>query len=119
MPVERAATLTRNYPVGPTHHDIGDGVRRGASTLDEVFLGGEPGQGPDSADAGARERWRTRYMAALERFQEAGVKPIADPAGGFETYASRREFSPVAGSQDRRTFGNDGSNTQLQKPWFI
>ena len=59
-------------------------------TLDEVFLRGEPGQGPETADAAARERWRTRYMAALERFQEAGFKTIADPALGFETYASLR-----------------------------
>jgi hypothetical protein len=59
-------------------------------TLDEVFLRGEPGEGAEAADAGARERWRTRYMAALERFQEAGVKTIDDPALGFETYASLR-----------------------------
>jgi hypothetical protein len=59
-------------------------------TLDEVFLRGERGQGPETADAVARERWRTRYLAALERFEEAGIKPIADPASGFETYASLR-----------------------------
>jgi hypothetical protein len=59
-------------------------------TLEEVFLRGEPGQGQEAPDAGARERWRTRYTAALERFQQAGIKPIADPVGGFETYASLR-----------------------------
>jgi hypothetical protein len=60
-------------------------------TLDEVFLRGEPGQGPETADAGARERWRTRYMAALDRMQQAGINTIADPAAGFETYMSLRE----------------------------
>jgi hypothetical protein len=59
-------------------------------TLEEVFLRGEPAQGPSAADAAARERWRARYMAALERMQQAGVKTIADPAAGFETYASLR-----------------------------
>jgi hypothetical protein len=59
-------------------------------TLEEVFLRGEPAQGPDAADAAARERWRTRYMAALERMQQAGIKTIADPAAGFQTYASLR-----------------------------
>ena len=29
-------------------------------------------------------------MAALERLQQAGIKTIADPAAGFETYASLR-----------------------------
>jgi hypothetical protein len=32
-------------------------------TLEEVFLPGEPAQGTYAADASARERWRTRYMA--------------------------------------------------------
>lgn len=59
-------------------------------TLEEVFLRGEPAQGPYAADAAARERWRTRYMAALERMQQAGIKTIADPAAGFQTYASLR-----------------------------
>jgi hypothetical protein len=59
-------------------------------TLEEVFLPGEPAQGADGADAGARERWRTRYMAALDRMQQAGIKTIGDPAAGFETYASLR-----------------------------
>jgi hypothetical protein len=59
-------------------------------TLEEVFLPGAPAHGPDASDAGARERWRTRYMAALARMQQAGIKTIADPAAGFETYASLR-----------------------------
>jgi hypothetical protein len=59
-------------------------------TLEEVFLRGEPAQGPYADDAGARERWRTRYTAARERMQQAGIKTIADPAAGFETYASLR-----------------------------
>jgi hypothetical protein len=42
--------------------------------LEEVFLPGERAQGPYAADAGARERWRTRYMAALDRMQQAGIK---------------------------------------------
>src|SRR5688500_16571141 len=32
-------------------------------TLEEVFLPGKPAQVPGRADAAARERWRTRYMA--------------------------------------------------------
>jgi hypothetical protein len=59
-------------------------------TLEEAFLRGEPAQGPDAADAAARERWQTRYTAALERMQQAGIKTIADPAAGFERYASLR-----------------------------
>ena len=43
------------------------------------------------ADAGARERWRARYMAALERMRQAGIKTITDHAAGFETYVSLRE----------------------------
>jgi hypothetical protein len=61
------------------------------STLEEVFLRREPAQGRSVADAAAREQWRTRYMAALERMQQAGIKTIADPAIGFETYVSLRE----------------------------
>jgi hypothetical protein len=30
-------------------------------------------------------------MAALERFRQAGITTIADPAAGFETYVSLRE----------------------------
>jgi hypothetical protein len=59
-------------------------------TLEEVFLPGEPAQSPYAPDARDRERWRRRYTAALERMQEAGVRTIADPAAGFDTYASLR-----------------------------
>jgi hypothetical protein len=59
--------------------------------LEEVFLRGEPAPRPSRADAGDRERWRTRYVAALDRMQEAGIKTIADPTAGFETYVSVRE----------------------------
>jgi hypothetical protein len=59
--------------------------------LEEVFLPGKPAQGRSPADAGARERWRARYMAALERMRQAGIKTIADHAAGFETYVSLRE----------------------------
>jgi hypothetical protein len=61
------------------------------STLEEVFLPGEPARDPSPPDADARERWRTRYMAALDRMQQAGIDTIADPAAGFETYVSLRE----------------------------
>jgi hypothetical protein len=59
--------------------------------LEEVFLpdGAAPLRSP--ADADARDRWRTRYMAALERMQQAGIDTIADAAAGFETYVSVRE----------------------------
>jgi hypothetical protein len=59
--------------------------------LEEVFLGGEPAPLRSPADAGNRERWRTRYMAALDRMQQAGINTVADPAAGFETYVSLRE----------------------------
>jgi len=59
-------------------------------TLEEVFLGG-PAQGPYAVHAGARERWRTRYTAALERMRQAGINTVADPAAGFGTYMSLRE----------------------------
>jgi len=60
------------------------------SMLEEVFL---PGHGAQvrSPDAGDRQRWRTRYMAALERMRQAGIKTIADPEAGFGTYVSLRE----------------------------
>src|SRR5436190_16080814 len=59
--------------------------------LENVFLPGHPAHRRFPADAGTRERWRTRYMAALERMREAGIKTVADPAAGFETYVSLRE----------------------------
>jgi len=58
--------------------------------LEDVFLHGAQAQlGPPDADA--RERWRTRYMAALERMRQAGIRTIADPVRGFETYVGLRE----------------------------
>lgn len=59
--------------------------------LEEVFLPGEPAQDLTVADAGDRERWRTRYLAALERMRQANIKTIADPVTGFDTYVSLRE----------------------------
>jgi len=60
------------------------------SMLEEVFLGG-PAQASNAANRGARERWRPRYMAALERMRQAGIKTVADQTDGFETYVSLRE----------------------------
>jgi hypothetical protein len=59
--------------------------------LEEIFLPGEPAPLQSRADAGTRERWRTRYLAAVDRMQQAGIKTITDPAAGFETYLSLRE----------------------------
>ena len=59
--------------------------------LEDVFLHGQASQPQSPADAGARELWRRRYEAALERMQQAGIKTIADPATGFRTYVSLRE----------------------------
>lgn len=59
--------------------------------LNEVFLRGERAQPRGPAEADARERWRTRYMAALDRMRQAGIKTISDPAIGFETYVGLRE----------------------------
>ena len=61
------------------------------SMLEEVFLPGHPSQGRSPANAGDRERWHARYMAALERMREAGIRTVADPIAGFETYVSLRE----------------------------
>jgi hypothetical protein len=59
--------------------------------LEEVFLHGQPAPVRSPVDADARDRWRTRYMVALERMRQAGIKTIDDPATGFETYVSIRE----------------------------
>jgi hypothetical protein len=59
--------------------------------LEAVFLPGEPAPLRSPADESVRERWRTRYMAALGRMQQAGINTTADPAAGFETYVSLRE----------------------------
>jgi hypothetical protein len=59
--------------------------------LEDVFVPGQAAPPRSLADAGTRERWRLRYMAALERLREAGIKTIADPAAGFEAYVSLRE----------------------------
>jgi hypothetical protein len=58
--------------------------------LENVFLHSQPRQLPSPPDADARERWRRRYMAALERMRQAGIQTIADPDTGFETYVSLR-----------------------------
>jgi hypothetical protein len=60
-------------------------------TLEDVFVRNPPAQPESPADARTREQWRTRYMAALERMRQAGIKTIADPEAGFETYVSLRE----------------------------
>ncbi len=60
------------------------------SMLEQVFLPGQPAE-RRPPDAGTRERWRARHLAALERMRQAGIKTIADPAAGFETYVSLRE----------------------------
>ena len=59
--------------------------------LEDVFLHGQPAHVPSEPDAGTRERWRTRYMGALERMRQADIKTIADPATGFETYVALRQ----------------------------
>jgi len=59
--------------------------------LHDVFLQDQPEQSQGPADAADRERWRTRYLAALDRMRQAGIKTIADPAAGFETYVSLRQ----------------------------
>ena len=59
-------------------------------TLEQVFLQTDPAQLGSPPAAGARQRWRTRYMAALERMRQAGIKTIADPDTGFEIYVSLR-----------------------------
>ena len=60
-------------------------------TLEEVFVHHRAAQLPYTADADDRDRWRTRYMAALDRMRQAGLRTIVDPASGFETYVSLRE----------------------------
>ena len=48
-----------------------EGIPASASRMRKVAL---------PADAGARERWRARYMGAVERMRQAGIKTIADHA---------------------------------------
>jgi hypothetical protein len=60
-------------------------------TLEEVFLDGAPAPNRSPVDPGDRERWRARYMAAVDRLQQAGINTIADPGAGFEIYVSLRE----------------------------
>ena len=59
--------------------------------LEDVFLPGQRAQPRSPVDAEDQERWRTRYMMALERMRQAGIKTIADPASGFDRYVSLRE----------------------------
>jgi hypothetical protein len=59
--------------------------------LEKEFVDGEPPQLQSPAGAGDRERWRMRYLAALERMRQAGINTIADPVAGFEIYVSLRE----------------------------
>ena len=42
--------------------------------VEELRRAGRAGAKADAAHAGARECWRTRYVAALERMREAGIK---------------------------------------------
>jgi hypothetical protein len=44
-------------------------------TLEEVFLPGHPAQRRSPADPADRERWRARYMAALERMAPQADEP--------------------------------------------
>jgi hypothetical protein len=60
------------------------------SMLEKVFLPRQPAQPRNPVDAGDRELWRTRYLAALERMRQAGIKTITDPDAGFETYVELR-----------------------------
>jgi len=62
-----------------------------AGMLEDVFLSGGRAPAQSPTDAAVRQQWHTRYMAALERLRQAGIKTIDDPTAGFETYLSLRE----------------------------
>lgn len=52
---------------------------------------------PFQPDAATRERWRSRYRAAVRRFKEAGIKTFPDEESGFQIYAAlRSEWEPDA-----------------------
>jgi hypothetical protein len=89
--------------------------------LEEAFLPGRPPQRRSPADAAARERWRTRYMAALERMREAGIKTIADPAAGFQTYVSIRERWDAHVERLRGSMGYDADeiDTPTYRPEVV
>jgi hypothetical protein len=59
--------------------------------LEDVFVRNQSAQPESPADARTREQWHTRYMTALERLRQAGIKTIADPDAGFEAYVSLRQ----------------------------
>jgi hypothetical protein len=58
--------------------------------LEDTFLAGGSPDPPDPPDARTEERWRTRYFAALERFQEAGIRTVANQQAGVAAYVSLR-----------------------------
>jgi hypothetical protein len=60
------------------------------TNLAETFL---PGDRPDPdavSDEDTRERWRRRYVAALRRMRQAGIKTVSDEAAGAEAYVRLR-----------------------------
>jgi len=60
------------------------------TSLEDTFLpGGAPeiGQQPD---ARTKERWRCRYLAALQRFRRAGIRIIENEEAGTAAYISMR-----------------------------
>lgn len=63
--------------------------------LDDVFLQGRAEEADTAADAATRDRWRTRYFAALDRIWQAGIKPSPIRTKG-------RSFTS--------TYGNNGTD---------
>lgn len=52
-----------------------------------------PGGIPDPAgdpDEATRQRWRSRYFAALRRLEQAGIRTVADQQRGTENYIALR-----------------------------
>lgn len=67
------------------------------STLEQNYLGGVPSS--RETQAIPSERWRTRYLSAIDQLRRADVPIIADEQAGFEAYiALRRCWEPLIGA---------------------
>ena len=60
------------------------------TTLENTFLPGGAPDRQDLPDMQTQDRWRRRYVAALHRLRQAGIRTVADEQAGAETYVSLR-----------------------------
>ena len=55
------------------------------TTLENTFLPGGAPDRQDLPDMQTQDRWRRRYVAALHRLRQAGIRTVADEQAGAET----------------------------------